>query len=116
MKNKVVKPTKLEENSKMFAFLGYALTIVGYLIVYLSKKEDKYAIYYARQGAALFILSAFVYIAKFVSGILPFSIVITSLLNLFILALWVVGIFYSLSGEMKEIPVVWEIAKIFFKQ
>jgi len=36
------------EEGKMFAFLGVFLTIIGFVIVLLAKKDNKYAMYYAK--------------------------------------------------------------------
>tara|TARA_Y100000031_G_C8160303_1_gene356652 strand:- start:518 stop:850 length:333 start_codon:yes stop_codon:yes gene_type:complete len=100
------------EDGKVFAFLGIFLTVIGFIIVLLAKKDNKYAMYYAKQGLVLFI--AYV-IAAIVNMILAFIPFIGWLLMLVIwiglLVLWVFGLVYSLSGEEKEIPLIGQFAK-----
>jgi uncharacterized membrane protein len=96
-------------DSKLFAFLGIFLTLIGFLIAYLTKKDDKYVMFYAKQGLVLFIGFA-------IAGILvkiPFVDIIGGLVGIVTFVFWIIGIFYSFSGEMKEIPLIGKIAKSF---
>ena len=105
--------TKKEiEEGKIFAFLGIFLTIVGFLVVLLTKKDNKYAMHYAKQGLVLFIAYIIVGIIIMVIGWIPFiGWLITAALWIFMLVLWIIGIVYSLSGEEKDIPLIGEFAK-----
>ncbi|MGV8171676.1 MAG: DUF4870 domain-containing protein [Candidatus Woesearchaeota archaeon] len=110
-KKKVSKPkgnkTKDDSDSKLFALLGVALTIVGYVIVMLARKEDKYAMYYAKQGLIIFIASVIAMVTSAAIGWIPvIGGVISWILWLIVLVLWVIGLLYSLSGEQKEIPLI----------
>ncbi|KHO49314.1 MAG: hypothetical protein QT04_C0060G0007 [archaeon GW2011_AR11] len=59
------------DNSTLLAFIGVFLAVVGFLIVYLVKKEDDYAMHYAKQGLALFIVAVIVWVASRVLMIVP---------------------------------------------
>ena len=107
----MVKESKEVEEGKIFAFLGIFLGIVGFVIVLLAKKDNKYAVFYAKQGLVLFIA----YMIVGILGIIPFIgwFVIWPLGYLILFILWVMGIIYSLSGEEKDIPLIGEFAKKF---
>ena len=104
VKSKVTKT----DDSKIFAFLGVFLTVIGFLIVYLAKKEDKYAMFYAKQGLVLFIAWVIAGIAGMILFFIPF---IGMLLYLVMLVLWIIGIVYSLSGQEKAIPLIGNFAE-----
>jgi uncharacterized membrane protein len=99
--------------SKLFAFLGVFLTIVGFIIVVLVRKNDKYAMYYAKQGLALFIAGLLVWVISVVLAFLVIGLIIGPILNVILLILWVIGIVYSLSGEMKPIPIIGKFGEKF---
>ncbi|MFA6461266.1 MAG: DUF4870 domain-containing protein [Candidatus Woesearchaeota archaeon] len=99
------------QEDKGFAFLGIFLTVIGFLLVLLLKKQDKYAMYYAKQGLVLFIGFVLVNIASwFVSWIPIIGNIITAVLWAGMIILWILGLVYSLSGEEKEIPIIGEFA------
>jgi uncharacterized membrane protein len=101
------------DDSKLFAFLGVFLTIIGFVVVYATKKDDKYAMYYAKQGLVLFIVWIVAWVATLILAFLPFiGWLIGLLLYIALLILWIIGMIYSLSGEEKEIPVAGSFAKM----
>jgi len=99
--------------SKIFAFLGVFLTIIGFVIVMLVRKDDKYAMYYAKQGLVLFIAGLLVWVISVVLAFLLIGFIIGPILNIILLILWVIGIIYSLSGEMKPIPLIGKFGEKF---
>jgi len=108
----MAKKSKEMEDGKVFAFLGVFLTVIGFLIVLLAKKENKYAMYYAKQGLVLFIAYVAVAIGSMILGFVPFfGWLISVILWVALLILWIIGLVYSLSGEYKDIPVIGEFAK-----
>jgi len=115
MAKKTVNKTRVvkdDSDSKLFAFLGIFLTVIGYIIVMLARKEDKYAMYYAKQGLVLFIAWIIASVAAWIVGWIPFvGWVVSTALWIIILLLWIIGIIYSLSGEEKEIPLIGVFAK-----
>jgi uncharacterized membrane protein len=109
---KKISAKKDDSDSKLFAFLGVFLTIVGYIVVMVTRKDDKYAMYYAKQGLVLFIAWVIVAVAGWIIGWIPVAGHLMGwVLNAFILALWIIGIVFSLSGDEKEIPLIGEFAR-----
>ena len=101
------------DDSKLFAFLGVFLMVIGFIIVYATQKKDRYAMYYAKQGLILFFLWIIGWIITWVLAFIPvLGWIARALVGIFILVLWVIGLIYSLSGEEKEIPVVGGFAKL----
>ncbi|HIJ11284.1 TPA: hypothetical protein HA278_04465 [Candidatus Woesearchaeota archaeon] len=104
--------TKQVEDGKIYAFLGIFLMVVGFLIVFLTKKENKYAMFYAKQGLILFIVVVLVQVTIAILRIVPFiGDVVTTILWIGLTILWLIGLIYSLSGEQKDIPLVGEYAR-----
>jgi len=104
----MAKVSKEVEEGKIFAFLAIFLTIIGFLIVVLTKKENKYAMYYAKQGLVLFIA----YVIVWVAGLIPFIgwFVIWPIGLLLLFILWIIGIVNAFSGEEKPIPLIGRFA------
>jgi len=101
------KVEKKQDDQKLFAFLGVFLTVIGFVIALAVKKDDKYVMYYGKQGLVLFFAWIIAWVAAMIFVWIPFLgwIVMTGL-YLGILLLWIIGILYSLSGEMKPIPLI----------
>jgi uncharacterized membrane protein len=91
------------DNSKWYAFLGVFLLIIGFIIVYATKKNDKYAMYYAKQGLILSIIGVIAALVNVIPGIGQIIFAITAIL---LFVAWIIGLIYALSGEEKPIPVV----------
>ena len=106
--------SKEVEEGKIFAFLGVFLTIIGFLIVLLTKKDNKYAMYYAKQGLVLFIAYVILFIAGWILMFIPFlGWLIMAIAWIVLLILWIIGIVYSFSGEEKPIPLIGKFAEKF---
>lgn len=104
---------KKEDDRKLFAFLGVFLTVIGFIIALAVKKNDKYVMYYGKQGLVLFVVWIIALIVASVFAWIPgLGHVINYVLYLAMLALWIIGIIYSLSGEMKPIPLVGQYAEM----
>ncbi len=107
---------KKSDDDKIFAFLGSFLTILGFIIVLLAKKDSKYAMYYGKQGLVLGItlIAAWIVVAIFgailaiaiplVGGIL--LMLIWAVLGLGMFILWVISWINALSGKMKPLPIL----------
>jgi uncharacterized membrane protein len=105
---------KMGDDSKLFAFLGVLLTVIGFVIAYATKKDDKYVMFYAKQGLVLFLAWVVVWIVSMFLAFIPFlGMMIVWLAELGLVILWVFGMIYSLSGEMKDIPLIGEFARKF---
>jgi uncharacterized membrane protein len=101
MKNEV-------DEGKVWAFISVLLGIVGFVMVILAKRENSYAMHYAKQGLVLSITSIIVW----VGGFLPLiGLAISTLGSIAIFILWIIGLVYSLSGQKKNIPIIGEYGK-----
>lgn len=101
------------KDSKLFAFLGVFLTVIGFIIVYATQKKDKYAMFYAKQGLVLFIAWVIASIIGWIFAFIPFiGVAVSVLLWVLLVIAWIIGIIYSLSDEEKEIPVIGTYAKM----
>lgn len=101
------------KDTKLFAFLGVFLTVIGFIIVYATQKKDKYALFYAKQGLVLFIAWVIAAVIGWVFAFIPvFGWIIGAILYLLIVVAWVIGMIYSLSDEQKEIPLIGTYAKM----
>lgn len=99
------------EEGKIYAFLGIFLTVIGFVIVLLTKKDNEYAMFYAKQGLVLFIAYVVVAIINWLP--LPFLNWFIWVLWILLFILWIMGIVYAFSGEEKDIPVIGPLAKNF---
>ena len=106
------KKSKKEDEKKLFAFLAVFLSIIGFVIALLTKKDDKYVMYYAKQSLVLFIAYIILMVASSVLTIITAGILffLAPIIYLLFLVLWIIQIVYSLSGEMKETPIVGQFA------
>ena len=96
-----------KDDSKLFAFLATFLSIIGFIIAIIVKKDDKYVMFYAKQSLVIFIVAI---IAGAISSILNwipgFGFIIAGVLNIIVLVLWVISWIYALSGERREVPII----------
>lgn len=109
--HKAAKSSSKEvEEGKVFAFLGVFLGIIGFVIVLLTKKDNKYAMFYAKQGLVLTIA----WVILWIIGIIPIlGWIILILGEILMLVLWVIGWIYALSGKEKHIPLIGQFADRF---
>ena len=96
---------RISDESKMFAFLAYLLSIIGFLIVIIAKKDDGYAMYHAKQSLILFIIymvgwTIFIFI--------PFIgwFVLLPIWWILFLVLTIIGIVNAFKGKEKPLPVI----------
>lgn len=105
---------KKADDSKLFAFLAVLLSVIGFLIAYIAKKDDKYVMFYAKQSLVLFFAWLIVWVASMILGFIPvIGWLIIALAEIGLLILWIVGMVYAFSGEMKQIPLVGPFADKF---
>lgn len=103
-----------QDDSKLFAFLAVLLSVIGFVIAYATKKDNSYVMYYAKQSLVLFFGWIALWVVGMILAFVPFiGYFIHMLLSLGLFVLWIFGLIYSLSGEMKEIPLVGNFAKKF---
>lgn len=94
-------------DGKIFAFLCYLITIIGVLIVLLTKKEDKFAVYHAKQGLVLFITWIIVGVVAGVLVVVPIlGWLIGFALYIIMVVLWIMGMVNALGGHEKPLPLI----------
>jgi uncharacterized membrane protein len=113
VKKKVKKVSKKnfrntkQSDSKLFAFLAVLLSIVGFIIAIVLKRNDKYIMFYAKQSLVLFI-------AWLVSGaimMIPFlGWIAGPIIYILTLILWVMTWINALSGKKKDTWIIGEFA------
>lgn len=105
---------KSQDDSRTFAFLATFLSIVGFVIAILLRRDDKYVMFYAKQSLALFIASVIVGFADKILMFIPIiGWIIILVLNIAIFALWIISWVYALSGKEQELPIIGEYGKKF---
>lgn len=111
VKKKRVKSKKERSNKKddkiLFAFLATFLSIIGFVIALIAKRNDVYVMYYAKQSLVIFIIGAIAGILKSVFILIPIiGIIINVALGIIVFIIWLLSWIYALSGEKKSIPIV----------
>ena len=102
------------DDSKLFAFLAVLLSVIGFIIAYAMKKNDKYVMFYAKQSLVLFISWILLWVVAMILSFIPFvGMLISWIAYVGLVIIWIIGLIYSLSGEMKELPIVGSFAKKF---
>ena len=105
------KTQRIESDSKLFAFLAVLLNILGFIIAILAKKDDKYVMFYAKQGLMLFIGAI---VAKAVSILLVFSIVgilFVPVVWIIYIVVYLIAIINSISGKEIDTPLIGKFAR-----
>ena len=108
------KETKKSDDSKLFAFLAVFLSIIGFIIALVAKKDDKYVMYYAKQSLVLFIIWVIVWVASTILTMITFglaAVIVYPLVGCVMFIFWIIQIVYSLSGKMKPTPLIGHYAE-----
>jgi uncharacterized membrane protein len=100
---------KSADEGKLWAFLAYLLSIIGFVLVILLQKNNKFAMYHAKQSLVLFITAVIISIVGTVIPVIGWFIIIP-LGNLLVLVLWIVGIINALTGKEKPLPLIGKFA------
>jgi len=108
----------VSSSSRYLAFLSYLLSLPGALFVLLTRRDDRFAVYHARQSLAITLAAiitplawailawglAWIPLVCGMLGIILFALVIAMLIGLLIS--WVAGMVYSLRGQVRPVPLV----------
>jgi uncharacterized membrane protein len=110
----MVKKSDKKSESKGFAFIATFLSIVGFIVALIVRKNDKYVMFYAKQSLVLFIFSAIIGVLASIFAFLPLiGTLIVGVVNVLTFVLWVLSWVYALSGKMKELPLIGSYANKF---
>lgn len=88
------KPSK-QDDAKAFAFLAVFLLIIGYIVVILTKNDNQYVKFYAKQGIVLTVM----WVIAMALGWIP---IIGWAYWILILILWILAWARALSGKKKD--------------
>jgi uncharacterized membrane protein len=114
VKEKNIKANSKADDSKTYAFLATFLSIIGFVIALVTKKDDEYVMYYAKQSLVIFIIAVIAGIINSILMWIPFlGWFIIAIINIALFLLWLVSWIYALSGEKKTIPIVSDYAQKF---
>ncbi len=80
MKKKAGARRDTDSESKLYAFLAVFFTIIGFLIAFFLKRDNKYVMFYAKHGLILFIGQVLVGVVG------AFSIIVGTILLYFVSA------------------------------
>jgi uncharacterized membrane protein len=112
MVKKVAESKKKKDERKLFAFLATFLSIVGFVITLVIKRDDEYVMYYAKQSLIIFIIGAIAGILRSMLDWIPIiGWIIGFALTILVILIWIVSWMYALSGEKREIVFVSDWAK-----
>lgn len=100
------KKVMQKSDSKLFAFLAILLSVVGFIIALIVKKDDKYVMYYAKQSLILFLSGIVVKILSVLLIITMIGIIAVPVLWVMYFVIWVVALINSVSGKQKETPLI----------
>lgn len=100
-----------KSDSTLWAFLAYFLSIVGFVLVLALKKNDRFAMYHAKQSLALFIIYMIGYVVLILIPILGWMVL--TVWWLFGLIWSIMGIINALTGKTKPLPITGKLAEKF---
>ncbi|MGV8141116.1 MAG: hypothetical protein ACP5NW_01590 [Candidatus Woesearchaeota archaeon] len=104
---RTTKSRKEESDSRLFALLGM-IPLLGYIIVMFARKDDKYSVFYAKQGMVVFLVWIGIKIIALIFINIP---LLGKTLLLVLLVLWILGVVNSLSGEETETPIIGKLGR-----
>lgn len=104
---KEIKKQENQSEDKLFAFLATFLTIIGFVIALILRRDNDYVMHYAKQGLVLFIIQVIIW---GVSAIPFIGWFFGGALWILFLILWVISWINALSGQKKKTFIVSEFA------
>ena len=113
VKKKTQKRVESKKDDKiLYAFLATFLSIIGFIIALIVKKDDKYVMYYAKQSLVIFVIGAVLGIVSNILLIIPLiGEIIRVAAGILIFVIWLMSWLYAISGKEKEIPIVSELSE-----
>jgi len=98
-------------DSKLFAFIAVLLSVLGFVIALLAKRDDKYVMFYAKQSIILFLTAIVAQVITFLLAITIIGIIAVPIVWLIYLVIWIIALVNSVSGKEKETPLVGQYAR-----
>ncbi|MDP2925170.1 MAG: hypothetical protein Q8N99_02245 [Nanoarchaeota archaeon] len=104
----------MNDERTLFAWIATFLSIIGFVIALIVKRDDKYVMYYAKHSLIIFVI---IFVLGGISGLLFFLPIIGEIINAAVVIisviLWVISWIFALSGEEKIIPIITDLTKKF---
>ncbi|RLE77206.1 MAG: hypothetical protein DRJ44_02610 [Thermoprotei archaeon] len=102
------------DDEKLFGLIAWLIPVIGSLVVMLTKKESKFALFHAKQALIIHIGLGIIHLILWIPG---FFILLPLLLDipllLIHLALMIYGAFMAYTGKWLKIPVIADLATKF---
>ncbi|MCF7875296.1 MAG: hypothetical protein K9L87_06155 [Candidatus Omnitrophica bacterium] len=103
-----LKLTKAEiKEGAPFAALSYIFCL--WILVFIFKKDNKFSYFHARQAVVIFFAEVVCLVFQFI----PVFGILFILLNFLLMLIALYGIYLSLTGSSKKIPVIGKLADKF---
>lgn len=103
---------KKQDDKILLAFLAAFLSIIGFILALVLKKDNKYVMFYAKQSLVVFIFAVIVGIINKITAFIPIiGGVINVFLNIIVIILWLFSWIYALTGEEKQVPIIGKYAR-----
>lgn len=93
----------LEQDVKILSAIGYIGLL--FLVPYLVKPKDKFAVFHANQGLLLLIATVVINVIGSIIPVIGWFIILP-LGGIFTLMLFILGIISALKGEEKRLPLI----------
>ena len=103
--------SKKKDDSKLFAFLAILLSVIGFIIALIAKRDDKYVMFYAKQSLILFITGIVAKVLTILLAITIIGLIAVPVVWVIYIVVWVIALVNSLSGKEKETPIVGQYAR-----
>lgn len=110
----------VNDESKLYGALAYLIGILTGILVFLIKKEDRYAKFHAMQsillGVAIFVLVIVLMIVTFVLGFIPIlgwiiGLLLWAAMSIGLLVLWLLLMWKAYNGVKWKLPIIGEQAE-----
>jgi uncharacterized membrane protein len=106
------KKSVKKDDKRLFAFLATFLSIVGFVIALIAKRDDEYVMFYAKQSLVVFIIGAIAGAVQMMVSFIPIiGGIISFALTVVVVIAWLFTWIYALSDEKRDVPIVGDYAK-----
>jgi len=106
-------PREVSEDEKLWGFTAWIIPLIGGILALVLKPSYRYACYWAYLSISFFIVIVGAGIINIVFSIIPLiGWVLSTLINLGLLIIWIIGLLRSLEKTWWKPPIIYNIAKM----
>lgn len=103
----------ISEDEKLWGFIAWLIPLIGAILVLVLKPGYKYAKYWAYLSISFFIIIIIAQVVAFAFSLIPFvGWFISTLIDIGLLIIWILGVLKSLGKTWWKPPIIYNIAKI----